>query len=327
MYEKIVELPDVTQESALEADLGKSVGEAALSTSVKFAWLEVTGKCQLECVHCYADSSPQGEHGSLTHDQWKQSIDQVRGLGGEMVQFIGGEPLLHPSLPSLIEHARSKELEVEVYSNLSFVSGSMWDTLTQDGVSLATSYYSPDAAEHDSVTQNRGSHKRTRANIVEAIERGIPTRASIIGVQEGQQVEAAYEELTDLGVQHIGVDYLRQVGRGVRTLGQSVDELCGNCGHGVIAILGNGAVQPCVFSRWGEFTVGNVQEKSLAEILASPRAHKVQKELDDAFDRSPTACRPNCEPNCKPAAGEPCPPECPPRGLPTPFSRPKPVSV
>lgn len=314
MYEKNTD-PLVLHESLIETDVDKSLGNVALSTNVEFAWLEITGKCQFKCIHCYANSGPKEEHGPLTDDQWKQSIDQVRGLGGKMVQFIGGEPLLHPSLPSLIEHARNKDLKVEVYSNLSFVSDSMWSTLSQEGVSLATSYYSPDATEHDSVTQNRGSHKRTRANIVEAIDRGIPIRAGVIGVLEGQQVEAAQQELVDLGVQHIGVDYLRQVGRGTRTLEQSVDELCGNCGHGVIAILGNGAVQPCVFSRWGEFTIGNVQEKSLAEILASPQAHKVQKELDDAFDNSPTACRPNCEPNCSPSAGEPCAPECPPRGL------------
>jgi MoaA/NifB/PqqE/SkfB family radical SAM enzyme len=26
---------------------------------LSFVWLEITGKCQLECAHCYADSGPQ----------------------------------------------------------------------------------------------------------------------------------------------------------------------------------------------------------------------------------------------------------------------------
>lgn len=29
-------------------------------TDVSFLWLETTGKCQLACEHCYADSGPTG---------------------------------------------------------------------------------------------------------------------------------------------------------------------------------------------------------------------------------------------------------------------------
>ncbi|PWK82464.1 hypothetical protein C8D88_11357 [Lentzea atacamensis] len=28
-------------------------------TDLRFAWLEITGKCQLSCTHCYADSGPR----------------------------------------------------------------------------------------------------------------------------------------------------------------------------------------------------------------------------------------------------------------------------
>jgi MoaA/NifB/PqqE/SkfB family radical SAM enzyme len=47
-------------------------------------------------------------------------------------------------------------------------------------VSLATSYYSDDPAEHDKVTGRVGSHARTLADITEAVRRGIPIRADII---------------------------------------------------------------------------------------------------------------------------------------------------
>ena len=32
---------------------------------LRFLWLEITGKCQLECTHCYADSGPKGTHGTM----------------------------------------------------------------------------------------------------------------------------------------------------------------------------------------------------------------------------------------------------------------------
>ncbi|MGI5187306.1 radical SAM protein [Promicromonospora sp. CA-289599] len=100
---------------------------------LKFVWLEVTGKCQLECVHCYADSGPAGTHGVMTTADWRRVIDQCAALGVGMVQFIGGEPTLHPDLPTLVEHALESGLEVEVFSNLVHVSTRMWDTFTRPG--------------------------------------------------------------------------------------------------------------------------------------------------------------------------------------------------
>ncbi|MFJ8962808.1 radical SAM protein [Lentzea sp. NPDC102401] len=58
---------------------------------VTFAWLEVTGKCQLQCDHCYADSGPAGSHGPMAAEEWTSVIDQLADLGTRMVQFIGGE--------------------------------------------------------------------------------------------------------------------------------------------------------------------------------------------------------------------------------------------
>lgn len=34
-----------------------------------FVWLELTGKCQLECTHCYADSGPSGTNYTQRQEQ------------------------------------------------------------------------------------------------------------------------------------------------------------------------------------------------------------------------------------------------------------------
>ncbi len=60
--------------------------------------------------------------GILSADDWIDVIDQTARLGTRMVQFIGGEPTLHPALPTLIRHALDRELSVEVFSNLVHVS-------------------------------------------------------------------------------------------------------------------------------------------------------------------------------------------------------------
>ncbi|WP_217637666.1 radical SAM protein [Actinopolyspora saharensis] len=134
---------------------------------LSFVWLEITGKCQLECTHCYAESDPDGDHGAMDERAWRHVIDQSRELGAEMVQFIGGEPMLHPALPGLVDYARARGVEVEVFSNLVHVPQVVWDVLTVPGVRLATSYYSdaPDRARRrDKAAHPRpdeGEHRRS----------------------------------------------------------------------------------------------------------------------------------------------------------------------
>jgi hypothetical protein len=44
---------------------------------LSFVWLEITGRCQLECIHCYAASGPRGTNGTMSLDDWTGVIDQA----------------------------------------------------------------------------------------------------------------------------------------------------------------------------------------------------------------------------------------------------------
>jgi MoaA/NifB/PqqE/SkfB family radical SAM enzyme len=105
---------------------------------------------------------------------WQRVIDDVATVGARSIQFIGGEPTTHPSFVQLVEHASLTGLEVEIFSNLLDIRPEWWDLFSRCGVTLATSYYSDQSAEHEEITRRRGSYQRTRANIAEAISRQIP---------------------------------------------------------------------------------------------------------------------------------------------------------
>jgi MoaA/NifB/PqqE/SkfB family radical SAM enzyme len=274
-----------------------------------FLWLEITGKCPLECSHCYAESGPAGTHGTLTAGDWRSVIGQAAALGVSTVQFIGGEPTLHPQFTDLLRHAIGSGLAVEVYTNLLHVKDVWWELFSRPGVSLATSYYSASPRQHEAITRRRGSHARTRANIAEAVRRGIPLRAGIIALDDRQRVDQARMELQDIGVHRIGVDHLRQVGRGTRGQAGRVSELCGNCGHGIAAISPAGEVWPCVFARW--MTAGNVLHAPLADILAGQAMADAVAMVPDRR-RRPSMCTPHsCSPNrpCNPDAQDGCAPK------------------
>jgi hypothetical protein len=48
----------------LDQQASPTVTAALPATPFHRLWLELTGKCQLACVHCYADSGPDKGHGS-----------------------------------------------------------------------------------------------------------------------------------------------------------------------------------------------------------------------------------------------------------------------
>ncbi len=194
-----------------------------------------------------------------------------------------------------------------MYSNLARpIPETLWSVFELPGVRLATSYYSADATMHDSITEGRGSHRRTRSNIVESLRRGIPIRVGIVDIQDGQDVEQARAELAALGVERIRVDRLRQVGRGVRDQEPSVDQLCGRCADGALAVSPTGDAWPCVLARW--LSLGNVHDATLADIHES--AVTVRGELAAAFahraDDKDKQCPPDkdgdpgvCDPDLK----------------------------
>jgi MoaA/NifB/PqqE/SkfB family radical SAM enzyme len=259
---------------------------------LSFLSLEITGKCQLECVHCYAESGPSGTHGVLTRCDWERVLDQASDLGANTVQFIGGEPTLHPDLAALINYAVRRGLSVEVFSNLVYVSASLWEAFSQPGIHLATSYYADDPAQHEAITQRRGSYSRTKTNIIEAVRRSIPLRVGLLNVDDDQRAEQARRELEALGVQEIGIDRLRQVGRGIRNQQPNISQLCRSCGGDFIAVLADGTVSPCTISRW--ITIGNVQKNTLFSILTSQKLAQSRNDIL-SVRREGDICRPHIE--------------------------------
>ncbi|MEV0262316.1 radical SAM/SPASM domain-containing protein [Streptomyces sp. NPDC050617] len=237
--------------------------------SVHTLELEITGACQLECTHCLTESSPRAGHGSMTAADWRTLIEDAAALGVRRVQLIGGEPTAYPHWRELGGLALSRGLGVEVYSNLFRVDARGWEFFRRAGVSLATSYYSDRAEEHERITSTRGSHARTRANIRTAVEQGVRIRVSVIEVLPGQRVRQAHEDLRSLGVRRIGADRVRAVGRGVPPGGvPDPDTLCGACAQQRAAVLANGDLAGCVMSRF--LPCGNVREKPLTALLDGP---------------------------------------------------------
>lgn len=222
--------------------------------------LEITMRCPLKCVHCYADSGPWGAHADLSVARWTTVLRQATTAGVTGVQFIGGEPLTHPGLSSLVQMASDLGLAIELFSSLVPARDSTWALLRRHDVRVATSVYAASAAGHDAVTTVQGSFDRTMAGIRRALVEGLAVRVGVIRVNEHMNVDAVKAMLSGLGVTDIRFDETRGVGRGAAIAGDFAG--CGACGVGQFAVAGDGTVWPCVMRGGG--ALGRITDPGFA---------------------------------------------------------------
>jgi MoaA/NifB/PqqE/SkfB family radical SAM enzyme len=276
---------------------------------LEFLWLELTNRCNLQCVHCYTESHPHsGDRDLLATRDYESIMNQAYALGCRKIQFIGGEPQLNRDFLPLLITAKAIGFEfIEVYSNLTRLADETVAFAAENGVCFATSVYSDEPSVHDAITTVRSSHARTIKNLKKLISNGIETRAAIIVINQGTEaVDQTRRFLEDFGVSHVRDSKVREFGRGEDVLGQRarMAGLCGHCWAGKLCVAPDGAAYPCVMAR--QWPIGNVLEAPLAEIVGGEPLQEIRQEIFE------TVWLPKIRSECAPLTPGTCPPEgCP----------------
>lgn len=290
-------------ENALVASARRSTpSDGDLMGGLYFLSLDITPRCNLECVHCYADSHPRRALTELLQPaDWLNMLREARTLGCRAVQFAGGEPTIHPAFMSLVREAYRLQFDViEVYTNGTLLNAGALKELSEMGVSLAVSLYGPDAATHDAVTLRRGSFGKTVNFISTARSLGISVRAGVIETEANEGAGPATVAFArSLGASADDADRTRAFGRGrkAQTEGDSYDGLCGGCWRGSLTVHSSGAISPCSMATF--CTVGQSAD-GLAAALNS-RSLIAFREQVSATDKRGGSCKPNktsCYPYC-----------------------------
>lgn len=283
-----------------------------------FLWVELTNKCNLECTHCYANSSPYEEDESpLSLRQQEEVLSEAFDKGARGVQFIGGEPTLNKNLPLLIECAATLGFStIEVFSNLVALPKRLLEVFVKHKVCVATSAYSHLAEKHDEITTRPGSWARTANNIELVVTAGLKLRVAIVDFDCGaEHLERTTQWLKGLGVVDIGYDRVRQFGRGEKSKPCEMGELCGECSNGTLCVGPDGIVSPCIMSKF--WPVGNLHTESMQHIISSDALKQVRYEISCATQRNEAIEMGSCNPDrphpCGPDRGDSCNP-CNPKG-------------
>lgn len=139
--------------------------------------IELTRRCNLNCVHCYLGDQRAVRKKSereLDTEQWMKIIDEFSDAGCLNLLISGGEPLLRKDFRNIYRHAKRKGLIVTVFSNATRVSEPIL-ALFEDfpPFNFEVSVYGATAKTYESITGVKGSFDRCIRGIERLLQRGI----------------------------------------------------------------------------------------------------------------------------------------------------------
>jgi 12,18-didecarboxysiroheme deacetylase len=95
----------------------------------------ITRRCNLKCLHCYAHARNIPFDNELTTMEGKKLIDDLAGFGVPVLLISGGEPLVRKDLPELAAYAVEKGMRAVISTNGTLITPQMADTLKKIGLS------------------------------------------------------------------------------------------------------------------------------------------------------------------------------------------------
>ena len=119
---------------------------------------EVTGACNLRCIHCHAVSG-QADPNELTTDEGKKLIDMFAAVSEfRTLIYTGGEPLVRPDIFELLRYSQKAGLANIIATNGTLIDEEMAFKLKDHGVVCnAISIDAADRQTHDAIRNKPGA--------------------------------------------------------------------------------------------------------------------------------------------------------------------------
>lgn len=95
----------------------------------------VTRRCNLKCVHCYAHAKDEVFPDELSTREGKQILDDLAQFGSPVVLFSGGEPMMRPDVVELADYAVNKGMRAVISTNGTLITPAVARELKTVGLS------------------------------------------------------------------------------------------------------------------------------------------------------------------------------------------------
>lgn len=252
--------------------------------------LEPTNICNASCICCSTRNS-QRKKGFMSVQLFRSIIDQAAEIGVKRIHlYLHGEPLLHPQIAEMIRYIKEKKLVVHLTTNGMHLDPKKITTLLGTGLTMADhlmfSVLGNSAEVHEQVMPGV-NHKRVVNNIFNLVElrQGKKMNGPIVETIFYTMPENEHEQRAFLDFWLGKVDHVRVVGKISNFFAKyhtsdnkqySRQHTCSNLWERM-TIYWNGDVTICCADVNGEYTLGNLQNKSIRELWTCPKMNEIKK--------------------------------------------------
>ncbi len=177
----------------------------------------VTKKCNLKCVHCYAHADSVGTDDELTTIEGKRLIDDLAEFGSPVILFSGGEPLMRPDLTELAGYAVEKGMRTVISTNGTLITHKVANELKQIGLSYVGISLDGMEEVNDRFRGIKGAFRRALEGVEACQEAGIKVGLRFtINKLNAKEIPSIFDLLEEKNIPRVCFYHLVYAGRGTK---------------------------------------------------------------------------------------------------------------
>ncbi|GAB6036956.1 12,18-didecarboxysiroheme deacetylase [Fundidesulfovibrio butyratiphilus] len=184
----------------------------------------MTKRCNLKCVHCYAKAVDESGSDPISTERAKAMIDDLAAYGAPVMLFSGGEPLVRKDLTELAHHAVSRGMRAVISTNGTLITQEKARELKAVGLSYVG--ISLDGMEdiHDEFRGVPGSFRKALRGIANCQAEGLKVGLRFtINKRNAAEIPKVFDLLREREVPRICFYHLVYSGRGSELIKEDLD--------------------------------------------------------------------------------------------------------
>ena len=186
----------------------------------------ITKRCNLKCVHCYAHAKNMAFDNELSTLEGKNLLDDLAEFGVPVILFSGGEPLTRKDLPELAAYAVKKGMRAVISTNGTLITPEKAQTLKEIGLSYVG--ISLDGMEeiNDRFRGVKGAFKATLKGIENCKKAGIKVGLRFtINKSNASEISKIFKLLQEMDIPRACFYHLVYAGRGTNLVKEDLSHL------------------------------------------------------------------------------------------------------
>ncbi len=174
-----------------------------------------TQRCNLKCVHCYAQSEDRDYAGEMSTEEAKTMIDDLAEFGAPVLLFSGGEPTIRKDLVELMHYAKGKGMRVVISTNGTLITAEKAKQYAEVGLSYVGVSLDGARETHDSFRGLPGSFDKSIEGIRNARDAGIKVGLRMtINKRNWQDIPEIFKVMREENIPRACFYHLVYTGRG-----------------------------------------------------------------------------------------------------------------